>query len=249
MKNATVKDNVNKFNNDVIANGGYKYTTNASYSSVVANQRMTEAAIACIPKGTRSLIDFGCGDGTYTAELAKAFPEAEIVGVDPAADAITRARSLTPSAAFTNANLLEPATLPQRMFDVGIIRGVIHHLPTGPLGITNAARVCRTLIIIEPNGNNPILKWIEKNSQYHIEHEEQSFTSRELDAWCRSAGYTRVRIDYIGFIPMFFPTVLAKIIRFFEPLFGCIYPVKKYLSGQIILTCDNYSLNDAPVVR
>ena len=238
MKNETLKHNVVKFNNDVIANGGYRYTTNASYSSVVANQRMTEATIVRIHKGVRSLIDIGCGDGTYTAELARRLPDIEIFGVDPAADAIARAQRLTPSVAFTVADLLEPTTLPQRVFDVGIIRGVIHHLSTGPLGIRNAARICKTLIIIEPNGNNPILKWIEKHSQYHIKHEEQSFTARELDTWCRAAGYTQVQIDYIGFVPFFFPTLPAKIIHFFEPLLGCIYPIKKYFSAQIVLTCD-----------
>lgn len=238
MKNETLKHNVVKFNNDVITHGGYQYTTNASYSSVVANQRITEATVARVPKGARSLIDIGCGDGTYTAELARLLPDIEIFGVDPAANAIARAQRLIPSVAFTVGDLLEPATLPQRVFDVGIIRGVIHHLPNGPVAITNAARICKTLIIIEPNGNNPILKWIEKHSRYHIEHEEQSFTARELDTWCRSVGYEQVQIDYIGFIPFFFPTLPAKIIHFFEPLFGCIYPIKKYLSAQIVLTCD-----------
>ncbi|MGD0786208.1 MAG: class I SAM-dependent methyltransferase [Sedimentisphaerales bacterium] len=238
MKNETLKQNVAKFNNDVIANGGYRYTTNASYSSVTANQRMTKATMARIPKGVRSLIDIGCGDGTYTAELARLLPDIEILGVDPAADAIARAKRLAPSVVFTVADLLEPGTLPQRVFDVGIIRGVIHHLPNGPVGIRNAARICKMLIIIEPNGNNPIVKWLEKHSQYHIEHEEQSFTARELDTWCRSAGYGQIQIGYIGFVPMFFPTLLAKIIHFFEPLFECIYPIKKYLSAQIVLTCD-----------
>lgn len=237
MNRETIKQNVGKFNNDVLVNGGYQYTTNASYSAVVANQQMTKAAVTRIPKGVQSLIDFGCGDGTYTVELARSFPNIEIVGVDPAIDAITRARNLTPLVTFRVANLLEPATLPQRVFDVGIIRGVIHHLPDGPLGIKNAARICKTLIVIEPNGNNPIVKWIEKHSQYHIEHEEQSFTTQELLSWCQSAGCKHVRVDYIGFVPMFFPAFWVSIIRFLEPLFECIYPLKKYFSAQIVLTC------------
>jgi SAM-dependent methyltransferase len=240
MKNKTLKQNVYKFNDDVIKHGGYQYTTNASYSSVIANQRITEATVARVPKGVQSLIDIGCGDGTYTAELARFLPGIEVVGLDPAADAIARAQGLLTSVAFAVGNLLEPATLPQRVFDVGVIRGVIHHLPNGPVAIMNAARICKTLIIIEPNGNNPILKWIETHSQYHIEHEEQSFTARELDSWCRSVGYKQVRVDYIGFVPFFFPTLPAKIIHFFEPLFGCIYPIKKYLSAQIVLTCDTH---------
>ncbi len=238
MKNNNLKSNVGKFNDDVIAHGGYQYTTNAPYSSVVANQRMTEAIMARVPKSARNLIDIGCGDGTYTAELVRFFPDMEIIGIDPALDAISLAQRLAPSATFTVANLLEPATLPQKVFDVGIIRGVIHHLPNGELGIMNAAPICKTLIIVEPNGNNPILKLIEKTSRYHIEHEEQSFTSRKLDTWCRSAGYGQIQIDYIGFVPMFFPTLPAKIIHFSQPLLEQIYPIKKYFAGQVVLTCN-----------
>lgn len=237
MVNETQKKNVTEFNNDIALNGGYQYTTNAPYSSLVANCRITEATIALIPKGTRSIIDIGCGDGTYTAELAAHFPDLEIFGVDPAAEAIARSRRLIPDATFAVADLLVPETLPEREFDVGIIRGVLHHLPDGPLGLVNAARLCRVLIVIEPNGNNPVLKWIEKNSQYHIEHEEQSFTSRELEDWCRSAGYKKIKIDYVGFVPFFFPAPLAKIIHFCQPLLELISPLKKYFSAQIVILC------------
>ncbi len=237
MKKKTQKQNVVTFNKDVLTNGGYLYTTNASYSSMAANQRITEATMACIPESAKSLIDIGCGDGTYTAEMAILLPDTEIFGMDPAVDAIDRARRLTPSVSFMVADILEPASLPQRVFDVGIIRAVIHHLPNGALAIRNAGRICKTLIIIESNGNNPIVKWIEKRSQYHIEHEEQSFTTRELETWCRSAGYEQIEIDYIGFIPYFFPTLPAKIIQFFEPVLRYVCPMKKYLCGQIVLTC------------
>ncbi|MFH0994392.1 MAG: class I SAM-dependent methyltransferase [Pseudomonadota bacterium] len=238
MNNKTYKPNVAEFNRDVRIGGGYQYTTNAPYSSVVANRRMTKAIVALIPKRAQTLIDIGCGDGTYTGELAAHFPDVEVLGVDPAAEAIARARFLFPAALFVIGDLLAPATLPRQPFDVGIIRGVIHHLPDGPLGLVNAARMCKTLIVIEPNGNNPILKLIEKHSSYHIEHEEQSFSSRELEAWCRSAGYTEITTDYIGFVPMFFPTVLAKIIHFLQPLFELMYPVKKYFAAQIVLSCN-----------
>ena len=237
MRKATLKQNVGRFNDDVRAKGGYKYTAGASYSSVVANRRMTEAVAARIPAAVRTLIDFGCGDGTYTEELARNYPGAEIVGVDPAQEAVSRARVLTSSATFIVADLLDPGTLPQSVFDVGVIRGVIHHLPDGPAGIANAARLCRTLIIVEPNGNNPVLKLIEKYSRYQIEHDEQSFTEGELVAWCRAAGCENVRVDYIGFVPFFFPALPARLLHSLQPLLESVYPLKKYLSGQIVLTC------------
>jgi SAM-dependent methyltransferase len=237
--NETQKRNVAEFNGDIASNGGYQYTTNAQYSAVVANKRMTEAVVRFIPESSKTLVDLGCGDGTYTGELASHFLGMEILGLDPAADAVQRAKRLYPSVSFDSADLLAPETLPKRQFDVGVIRGVIHHLPEGSAGILNAARIARTLIVVEPNGNNPVLKWIERHSQYHIDHEEQSYSSQELTAWCRQAGYSKITIDYIGFIPMFFPTVLAKIIYFFQPVLERIYPLKKYFAGQIVLFCED----------
>ncbi len=234
----TQKSNVGEFNADVAANGGYRYTTNAPFSSEVANLRMTQATVALIPKDVKSILDVGCGDGTYTAELKRSFPNAKVVGLDPASEAINRASRLIPSAQFQTGDLLNRDTLPNEMFDICVIRGVIHHLPDAQKGIVNAARLCKTLIIIEPNGNNPILKWIEKNSQYHIDHEEQSYSSSQLLAWCESTGARKIAIDYVGFIPFFFPTPLAKIIYFFQPLFEKIYPLKKYFSAQIVVRCD-----------
>lgn len=244
MNNETQKRNVAEFNSDVASNGGYQYTTNAQYSAIVANQRMTEAAVDFMPSGTKSIVDLGCGDGTYTGELAQRFPGVEIFGLDPAADAVARAKRLYPTVSFGSADLLAPETLPKRQFDVGIIRGVIHHLPEGSAGIVNAAKISRSLIVIEPNGNNPVLKLIERYSQYHIDHEEQSFSSRQLEVWCRQAGYSKVSIDYVGFIPMFFPTILSKVIYFFQPALERIPPLKKYFAGQIILLCEDRQDDD-----
>lgn len=237
MNRITQKKNVAEFNSDIATNDGYQYTTNAPYSSIFANRRITEAIVERIPHDVTSIVDIGCGDGTYTGELAEFFPGIEITGIDPAEEAVARCRRKFPAVNFTVADLLAPGTLPRKIFDVGIIRGVVHHLPDGALGIANAARICNRLIVLEPNGNNPVLKWIERNSRYHIEHEEQSFSSRELESWCRAAGYNRISLDYINFVPMFFPTVPSRIIHSCQPLLERIYPLKKYLAGQIILSC------------
>ncbi len=77
------------------------------------------------------------------------------------------------------ADLLDARTLSDTVYDVGIIRAVPHHLPddSQALAIQNASQRCRRLIILEPNGNNPIVKLFEKYSTYHVEHEEKSYTS------------------------------------------------------------------------
>jgi hypothetical protein len=91
--------------------------------------------------------------------------------------------------------------------------------------------------IYNPNGNNPILKLIEKLSPYHRRHEERSFSSRTLKKWCKEAGYEVERLNYVGFVPFFFPALPAKIIYFFQPFMEKIYPLKKYFGAQIIILC------------
>lgn len=238
LKQGTQKRNVAEFNADVKENDGYRYTTNAPYSSVVANRRMTDATVAAIPAGAATAIDIGCGDGTYTHELKLRLPGVAFTGFDPASDAIAIARRKFPGTDYVVGDLLDVSTFPARRFDVGILRGVIHHLPDAALGIANATRLSDRIVLIEPNGNNPILKWLERHSKYHIDHEEQSFTDEQLAEWCRKARYRVVEADFIGFVPFFFPAVPAHVIHFFQPLLERIPPLKKYFGAQVVLVCE-----------
>ncbi|MDI9355821.1 MAG: class I SAM-dependent methyltransferase [Chitinophagaceae bacterium] len=233
----TQKKNVSEFDSDVQSNDGYKYTSNAPFSSIVANKRITKEIIKFIPKQTKNIIDIGCGDGTYTNDLKNVLPAIHFSAFDPASNAIDLAKTKFHNIEFFTADLLDSKTLPQKKYDVGIIRGVLHHLPSGFEGIVNASKISDTLIIMEPNGNNPILKYIEKHSQYHIEHEEQSFSSTTLTKWFTDANFEVIKLSYIGFVPFFFPTFLAKIIYFFQPLLEKIYLLKKYFGAQIIMYC------------
>ncbi len=232
-----LKKNVGTFNEDVLDNEGYRYTTNAPFSSIVANARQTSAIVDRIPPGVRTIIDIGCGDGVYTKELKLARPDAEVTGFDPADAAIVIARKRFPELTFSVGNILDVSTLPSQMYDLGVFRGVLHHVSDPALAIANAKRFCRTLIILEPNGNNPVLKVIEKTSAYHIEHEEQSFSSPLLRRWCRQAGWRIESQGFTGFVPFFCPTWFAKIFLALQPVLEKI-PVINWLgAGNIVLVC------------
>lgn len=229
------KKNVSVFNSDVKENKGYRYTNNAPYSSVVANLRQTQETLKLIDKTAKTLVDIGCGDGTYTAEIANARPDLKVSGFDPAAVAIDLAKEKNPNIDFKVANLLDATSMPNQQFDIAVIRGVLHHLTDPPLAIENAAKIAKKIIIIEPNGNNPILKVIEKTSKYHIEHEERSFAQSLLKQWCEEKNLKVESLTVIGFVPFFFPTVLAKIIYFFQPFLELFWPLKKYFGAQIVI--------------
>jgi 2-polyprenyl-3-methyl-5-hydroxy-6-metoxy-1,4-benzoquinol methylase len=233
----TQKKNVSEFNQDVKANEGYKYTTNAPFSSIVANKRITDATIKYIPKQSKTIIDIGCGDGIYTNDLKRELQDLEFTGFDPASDAINIANKKYQNINFIVGDLLNEETFPKEKYDVGIIRGVLHHLPNAQQGISKSIQLSDTIIIIEPNGNNPILKYIEKTSQYHIDHEEQSFKSDDLIDWCEKSGFKVSKMEFIGFVPFFFPSLLAKVIYFFQPILEKIPLLGKYFGAQIIMFC------------
>jgi SAM-dependent methyltransferase len=236
----TIKKNVSEFNSDVLENGGYRYTQNAPYSSIVSNKRITDETEFILRKiaNVKSVIDIGCGDGTYTAELKQRLPHINFTGFDPASDAIQLAGTKYADCQFIVGDVLNSATFPNAKYDVAIIRGVIHHLPTQSLAVKNAALLSDRVLIIEPNGNNPILKWIEKNSEYHVQHEEQSFTSDFLQGICTENGLTVKRLSFIGFIPFFFPTLLSRIIYTFQPVLELIPLLGRYFGAQTVILAE-----------
>ncbi|GAA4460648.1 hypothetical protein GCM10023189_36070 [Nibrella saemangeumensis] len=235
---AEVKQNVSVFNQNVRENGGFLYTTNASFSSYVANKRISDAIYKHIKPEYKTLLDIGCGDGAYTNEIKQNFPHLSVEGFDPAAKAVQAASEKYPDVKFTVSNILDDTlAVPAKKYDVAVIRGVLHHLTDQEKAIRNAFKLSDNIIIMEPNGNNPILKVIEKTSKYHIEHEEQSFLSTTLKKWIRNAGGEVVEFSYVGYVPFFFPTTPAKIIYFFQPFLEKVPVVKHIFSAQFIISC------------
>jgi ubiquinone/menaquinone biosynthesis C-methylase UbiE len=236
----TVKKNVSEFNSDVLANEGYRYTNNAPYSSVVSNKRITDETEKLLRhiSGLKTVIDIGCGDGTYTAELKQRLPNVAFTGFDPASEAIGLAQKKYPDCSFIVGNVLDTSTFPAQKYDAAVIRGVIHHLPTQSEAIKNAALLSNRVIIIEPNGNNPILKWIEKNSEYHVQHEEQSFSSSFLQNICTENGLKVKYLSFIGFVPFFFPEFPSKVIYFFQPLLEKVPFLGRFFGAQTVILAE-----------
>lgn len=236
--NTTLKKNVQEFNRNVRENGGFLYTTNAQFSSHVANKRISDEIFKLIKPTYKTLVDIGCGDGMYTNNIKQNFPQLDVYGFDPAGSAIQLAKQNYPSVKFDTISILDDnLPTPARKYDVAVIRGVLHHLSDQQKAIANAFKLADNLIIMEPNGNNPILKLIERTSQYHIEHEEQSFFQWQLKKWIQNAGGQVDSWSYVGYVPFFFPTGPAKVIYFFQPFLEKIPVLKHIFSAQFIISC------------
>lgn len=220
--------NINIFNQDVKKNEGYLYTSDKLYSAKVATQKQTDQLVTLInkhfPKKIK-IVDIGCGDGKHTVELFKRISPSQILGIDPAKEAILVAkkrfnRKNKGKVIFKVGNIYEINELVKNnQFDLAIIRGVLHHLYQPENAILEISQAFKAVIIIEANGYNPILKVIEKISPYHKEHEEKSYFPPLLNSWFKKYGYQIISERYYGIVPYFCPDILAKLLKFTEPFF------------------------------
>jgi len=215
---SVLKNNVETFNTNVLENKGYIYTTNAPLSAVLANKRISDAIVELIGADVKTIIDIGCGDGTYTEEIANRKTNISVSGFDPAREAVKIAKQKYPKLSFFEGNILDASTLGDHKFDLAVLRGVLHHLPDPDLAIQNSGSIVDRIVILEPNGNNPILKIIEQVSSYHRKHEEQSFSSKKIEYWCLKNNFEIKYLNYIGFVPMFFPAFFTKVVYLFQPV-------------------------------
>lgn len=219
MRRMTEASGARPFEADVAARGGYAYTTDAPLSSRMANRRLTDAALAVARFGGRRVIDVGCGDGTYTVELVDVAGAREVVGVDPAGEAIRVAaeRAGERPIGFAQAGAHD-LPYPDDAFELAQLRGVLHHVDRPRDALAEALRVAREVVVIEPNGYNLGLKLLERVSRYHREHDERSYMPRTLDRWVRELGAELAARRFAGFVPMFSPDPVARGMKRLEPV-------------------------------
>jgi len=153
------------------------------------------------------VVDIGCGDGTFTLEIAERFQPAAICGIDPAADAIAVARSRIPrhlrgSVSFEVGDIYNLQAM-ARAGAIAVVRGVLHHLDRPRAAIAELARHFSFVIALEPNGYNPAMKIIERASKYHREHDEKSYWPPTLNRWFREEGFVPASQEFFCLVPYF----------------------------------------------
>jgi SAM-dependent methyltransferase len=227
--------NPQTFDRDARSNNGYLYTTNAALSSSLSNRRISEAVAQLVDIRGKRVVDVGCGDGTYTRELLDRGPSF-VLGIDAATDAIaiaaTKSRDES-QLAFATVDVRNLGSVDGH-FDVAVVRGVLHHLDEPEAAVAGILRLADEVIIVEPNGYNPVLKIIEKVSRYHREHEEKSYTAGRLDRWCEDRGAALRRSQFIGLVPFFCPDRIARILKRLEPLVEQTPVLRALCCGQYV---------------
>jgi len=237
MADTTYGSTVEPFERDAAEHGGYQYTTDR-LSSRLANARISDAVLAAASFDGARVIDIGCGDGTYTREIASLAHPAKVHGVDPAAAAIDVARQASRDEELVSFDVASAYELPHEAdaFDVAILRGVLHHVDRPGEAIGEALRVAPTLVVMEPNGLNAGLKLLERFSSYHVEHEERSYAPGRLDIWVDGVGGRVIKRQFVGFVPMFAPDGYARFSKRLEPLLEATPGVRRVTCAQYVFT-------------
>jgi ubiquinone/menaquinone biosynthesis C-methylase UbiE len=231
----SAKLNLSVFDRDALRHGGYLYTTNMTLSSQYANKRLSDISLVSVDFKGKRILDLGSGDGAYTKELFDRGEPFSIHGIDPSKKAIEIAKEKYGDKRITfavgNADSL-PYTADS--FDLVHIRGVLHHMDDPTMALKEALRVSTVILLIEPNGYNPGLKAIEKLSRYHREHQEKSYTSYRMKNWIRNAGGEVTYERFAGFVPMFCPDWIARLMKAVEPVVERI-PLLSFLACAVVV--------------
>jgi ubiquinone/menaquinone biosynthesis C-methylase UbiE len=121
-----------------------------------AHQATLALAAEIIPK-PESILDVGCGTGKLLRRARTYWPDAQLIGIDPANGMIEIAKRLTPNATFFT-GMAEALPLPGVSVDLALSTISFHHWQDQATGIREIARVLRPggyFILVDisfPNG-------------------------------------------------------------------------------------------------
>lgn len=236
--------NIQEFNKDIKKTGQYSYTDFQKYSAYIATKRQTDELIKLIKEHTGkeiTILDVGCGDGIFTLELYKAIKPGKIVGFDSARAAIRAANKKITSKEkrkiiFQYGDVYNADKLfKKNSFEIIVIRGLLHHLYNPQKAIKALTGLSKKIIVLEPNGFNPLLKIIEKISPYHSRHEEKSYWPPALNGWFISENYKVKKQILFSIVPYFCPKNIAKFLRLIEPFMEKLPFVKQFYCGTNLI--------------
>jgi len=227
---------IRAFDHDVEVHDGYVYTTSDQLSIRLALASWVKTIRRVADMKGRRILDIGCGDGHFSRIFYDSDGPSEIVGLDPAANAVAAAESKKGDRRLSyRVGDGHALPFPDRSFDLVLIQGVLHHDNDAEGIVREACRVGRQVVVFEPNGNSLPLKVLEKLSPYHRAHREKSYFPRTIDGWLARAGGKVVERRYSNFVPVFAPDLVARLCKVFEPAI-------EGIPGIRAVGCANYTV-------
>jgi SAM-dependent methyltransferase len=161
------------------------------------------------------VLDLGSGDGTFTAELARA--GTQVVGVEVAHAALNRARDAHPDLDFRLAPIDGPLPLEDGAFDVVWASEVIEHIADTARWLSEVRRVLSPrgkLLLTTPNHPRGLLlvQGVERFSNPLGDH-LHLYTRASLRTLLHEFGFDAVDVRATAGPPLFRRLLLARAVR------------------------------------
>jgi 2-polyprenyl-3-methyl-5-hydroxy-6-metoxy-1,4-benzoquinol methylase len=231
------------FNNDIKKNLSYYYNCQKTLSNFIAGKIETDQIVFVIKNlRSKNICDLGCGDGLYTKILLKKCKSIKkILAIDVADEAIKIAKKINNSDKIkyisSNIDYFLKNKKKLQKFDTLILRSSLHHFSKKEF--LKFFKIIKNfnfnLVISEPNGYNLILKFIEKISKYHVDHDEKSYTPYFLRMNLKKSGYEVIKSYYTSLTPVFFPDVLVGFSYKLNKIIKKIPLINSFFCGKYIL--------------
>jgi SAM-dependent methyltransferase/uncharacterized protein YbaR (Trm112 family) len=169
---------------------------------------MAQLAELAPPRGT--VLDAGCGIGSFLGFLRQRAPGVRYVGIDVSRGMLDHAArqlegSATPGAADVPLAQADACRLPfaDATFDVVYARGLLHHLPEPSAGIREIGRVLRpggTALFLDPNKTliSELPRRLAQRTD-HFDDDHKNFRAAELEGWVR-AELSITRTHFFGYV-------------------------------------------------
>jgi SAM-dependent methyltransferase len=146
--------------------------------------------------GDAEVLDAGCGEGLFAAELAARFPNWSVLGADLREDDLTRARALAdglPNARFARLDLTDD--LGQECFDAVVALECLVEIPDDEAALARMAQALRSgglfIAHVPPADWTPVLSGSERTWRHEVRH---GYTEGELVAKLARAGLEATKI-------------------------------------------------------
>ena len=171
----------------------HEEVTRTHFLDVWTREAALRALDAELPRGA-AVADLGCSSGHMLEELAARFPQAQLVGVDVVARALTRAHARVPSAALFLASVTELPFADATLHAV-VALNLLEHLPDDDAALAELRRVlapgARAVVVVPANPR------LYDFYDVHLRHERR-YARGELAGKAAAAGLRTLRRSYLG---------------------------------------------------
>jgi SAM-dependent methyltransferase len=187
-----------------------------------------------IPDGG-AVLELGCGDGGFAARvLAPVYRRVDAMDKSRAAIDRALARGAPGHVRFVAVDVTVHPYAEDEHWDGAFLMGFLHHIKRHAQGVVSRlSRVAARVVVLEPNGNNPLRKLLERLPS-NRQAGEESFGLDELRAIFEACGYRLAMQSSINLFPPFTPDVLFTPVRTLERLVEARSGMHRLCSSRVL---------------